>query len=447
MTFALRPGDIGQRLDALPLGAFHNRLALIIGAGLLVDGVDVYLTAGVSGALVKEGVASFGQVAQLAMATTFGLGLGGLVSGFLGDRYGRRRTMQWTILLVIIGSIGAAFSPSFEALLGWRLLTSLGLGGETVLAYAMLGEFMPPAWRGRWLARLGFLANLGMPLGLALGYFVLPNAEGWRVMLAIPGIAAIAVFILRRQLTESPRWLQSRGRHAEAASIVAQIETGAAVAGASVQDGAVDPSAAKTSVPRVRLFTSANRGKLAAAIAINIAIMSAIFGFVSWLPAFFVQSGLDIANSTLFAGVMSLGAPIGTLIGMLITDRIERKWGVVVTSLLAIGLGVAYASADGAAGIMISGLAMVITLYVFGTLGLIGYVPELFATGVRMRAIGLCATIGRAFIFVLPLAVVVLFERFGQAGVVALVSTILAIQASVVAIVGVRTRGRALEAV
>jgi MFS transporter, putative metabolite:H+ symporter len=442
----LAPSDIGQRLDALPLGAFHNRLALIIGAGLLVDGVDVYLTAGVSGALVKEGVASFGQVAQLAMATTLGLGLGGLISGFLGDRLGRRRTMQWTIVLVIVGSIGAAFSPSFEALLGWRLLTSLGLGGETVLAYAMLGEFMPPAWRGRWLARLGFLANLGMPLGLALGYFVLPNAEGWRTMLAIPGIAAIAVFILRRQLTESPRWLQSRGRHAEAERIVAQIETGAAIVGASARDTS-GPSVAKTSAPRVRLFTSENRGKLAAAIAINIAIMSAIFGFVSWLPTFFVQSGLDIANSTLFAGVMSLGAPIGTLIGMLITDRIERKWGIVVTSLLAIGLGIVYASADGAAEIMISGLAMVITLYVFGTLGLIGYVPELFATGVRMRAIGLCATIGRAFIFVLPLAVVVLFERFGQAGVIVLVSIILAIQAAVVAIFGVRTRGRALEAV
>jgi MFS transporter, putative metabolite:H+ symporter len=144
---------------------------------------------------------------------------------------------------------------------------------------------------------------------------------------------------------------------------------------------------------------------------------------------------------------MSLGAPIGTLIGMLITDRVERKWGVVVTSLLAIALGFAYANAASGVEIMITGLAMVITLYIFGTLGLIGYVPELFETAIRMRAIGLCATIGRAFIFLLPLGIVFLFERFGQGGVVALIGLILAVQALVVAVFGVRTRGRALEAV
>jgi MFS transporter, putative metabolite:H+ symporter len=445
--------SFAARLDRVPIGRFHRKLLLLIGAGLLVDGFDVYLTAGISGALVREGVANLRQIAYLAMSTSIGLGVGGFIFGSLGDRIGRRRTMQWTLLLVVLGSLAAAVSPTFPQLLGWRLLSCVGLGGETILGYATLSEFLPPQWRGRWSARLGFLANLGVPLGLFIGYFLLPQPNGWRVMLAIPGFAAAVVFLFRLKLVESPRWLASRGRDAQAEAIVRAIEATVSPDSSYPPSPAVPEDALNDVPPNIAggsqggLLSAAHRGRLAVAIAINVAIMCAIFGFVSWLPTFFAASGQSIAQSVVFAGVMAIGAPAGTLAGMLVTDKVERKWGVIVTSLLAVLLGAIYAFAKTPAAILGIGFLDVTVLYAFGTLGLVGYVPELFPTALRMRAVGLCATAGRLAVIVLPLIVVPVFSAKGQAGVVSLIGLILLVETAIVLRWGVRTKGRSLESI
>lgn len=440
-------GSVGPRLDRMPITGFHRRLAFIIGAGLLVDSIDVYLTAGVSGALLKQGVASLAQIASLAFVTALGLGLGGLVFGGVADRIGRRRTLQTTVLVVVVGSFGAALSPSFQLLLAWRFLTALGLGGEPVLGYSMLGEFMPPSKRGGWMARLGLLANMGIPLSLLIGYFVLPHPAGWRWMLAIPGVAASFVFLLRLRLPESPRWLATQGRRSEAEAVLSALETTAVLAlpPFSVLRDAAPTLADRSAHPR--LFARGNWARLIVGASVNIAIMSAIYGFVSWLPTFFASSGKSITSSLLFAGIMSMGAPTGTLIGMLITDRVERKWGLVVTSILTALLGVLYAFASTSSAIILVGFLVVTTIYVVGTFGIVGYVPELFPTALRMRAVGLCATAGRIVIIGLPFVIIPLFSALGQPGIIALVGSILVAQAAIVAFLGVPTKGRSLEAV
>ena len=97
------------------------------------------------------------------------------------------------------------------------------------------------------------------------------------------------------------------------------------------------------------------------------------------------------------------------------------------------------------AAIMVWGFADVTAIYVFGTVGLVGYTPELFPTRQRMRAVGTCATAGRAVTLALPLAIAPLFARYGQVGVVALIATLLLLQSAVVASLGVHTRGRPLR--
>lgn len=447
MADTLAARAIGARLDRMPATRFHRRLLLIVGAGLLVDGVDVYLTSGVAGALVKQGEASLQHVAALAASTTVGLGLGGFLCGLFADRLGRRPAMRWTLLVVIVGSLGAALSPSIQQLLAWRFLTSLGLGGETVLGYAMLSEFLPPALRGRWLARLALLSNVGLPLALLIGYFVLPLPEGWRWMLAIPGIAAMPVLYFRGRLSESPRWLETHGRHDEADALVSEIER----CGPQPLPPVVAPLAADEPASREKrlatLLARGNRRALLVGASICIAIMSAVFGFVSWLPTFFAAEGRDIASSALFAGLMSIGSPIGVLVGMQITDRIERKWGVVVGSLITAALGACYAFSGTTPLMLTMGFLLVTALFATGTLGLISYVPELFPTSLRMRSVGFSTTVGRAAAVGLPFAVVPVFAAAGQAGVVALISSILLAQAVIVALFGVRTKGRALEAI
>jgi len=432
-------GDVGARLDRLPLTHFHYWLALALGAGLLVDSVDIYVISGVSGALVRTGVADLGDIARLAMATTAALAIGGLVSGLLADRFGRLWVMRVTMAFIIIGGVGATLAPSFEHLLAWRVVTALALGGETVLALGMLTEFMPPGLRGRAVAGVGLIASFGLPLSLSLGFFVLPQTEGWRWMLAIPTAAGAVILILRFYLVESPRWLAARGRLKEADTIVAKIE-------ASAKGALASRTEMPTSVPADQARAPHSIwAKLATASAIHIATMSAVYGFVSWLPTFFVSSGYTIASSTLFSALMTLGAPVGTLIALLVTDRVERKWAVVVAAVSAAALGLVYALVAAPAAILGFGFLVVTTIYFAATIGLFGYVPELFPTEVRLRAIGFVSMLGRGAAFALPMLVVPIFSAWGQGGVVTLVAGALLLEAGVVALLGMRTQNRALE--
>lgn len=435
MTLA---ADVARRLDSLAIGPFHRRLALAIGAGLFVDGFDLYLAAGVAGALLKQGMADLSQVALLSAMTVVGLALGGLAAGVLADRLGRRRAMQGTLAIVLVGSLGASMASDMTQLIGWRMLTALGLGGESVLGYALMSEFLPPARRGRWLAWLGLWANIGMPLALLTGYFVLPLPDGWRWMLALPALAAVPVLVLRHRLEESPRWLAARGRAAEAEAITAAIEAQSRLC---VEETQMPPLA---SIPP---GTGSLGRRLLVGSAVHVAIISAVFGFVSWLPSFFASEGRDIATSSLFAGIIALGNPSGVLLALLVGDRVERKWGFVFSALAAALLGLGYAMVTGPAAILVMGFLVVTTIFFAGTLGMTAYVPELFPTRFRMRGVGICATAGRVAAFILPFIIVPVFTAAGQAGVIGMIALILAVQALIVALLGVASRGRPLESV
>jgi putative MFS transporter len=86
--------NAGARLDRLPLSSFHRRIMWLIGAGMFFDGFDIYLAGIVLGATVQNGFSTLDQNAKFVSATFVGMMLGSLVTGFLGDKFGRRFTYQ-----------------------------------------------------------------------------------------------------------------------------------------------------------------------------------------------------------------------------------------------------------------------------------------------------------------------------------------------------------------
>ena len=176
-----------------------------------------------------------------------------------------------------------------------------------------------------------------------------------------------------------------------------------------------------------------------------IVINTLLYGFVTWLPTFFVHQGFSIAKSFGFALVMSLGAPVGSAIGALTADRWGRKPTIIVSSLVAIVLGAIYPFVSNEVLLPVIGLLLVIPIYVLVALLFAIYVPELFPTEVRLRASGICNTLGRGATIVTPFIVVALFGHYGIVGVLALMIGLLAIQIVVVAWLGVEPTGQRLE--
>ena len=125
--------NAGARLDRLPISSFHHRIFWLIGAGMFFDGYDLYVGTTVLGATLQSKFSTLAQNAQFISLTFLGMTIGAFVTGFLGDRYGRRFTYQFNLMIFGLASLAAAFAPNMEVLNVLRFVMGLGLGAEIVV--------------------------------------------------------------------------------------------------------------------------------------------------------------------------------------------------------------------------------------------------------------------------------------------------------------------------
>jgi MFS transporter, putative metabolite:H+ symporter len=435
--------NAGARLDRLPISSFHRRIMWLIGIGMFFDGFDIYVAATVLGAMLKSGFSTMGQNAQFVSVTFIGMMLGSFLTGFLGDRYGRRFTYQANLAIFGLASLAAAFAPSIGVLILFRFIMGVGLGAENVVGYSTMTEFIPPRVRGKWLGGMSVFVVSGLPITALVGTLVIPGF-GWRTMFVLGGLGAMVVWYLRKALPESPRWLESIGRTDEADAILRGVENEVAL-----QHGALPSPASAPPVNPSRSLASLLSPLLLPRMIVGavtlIVVNTLIFGFVTWLPAFFVQGGRSIATSFGYSLVMSIGAPIGSAIGAFTSDSWGRKTTIIGASLVTILIGSFYPFIKDPVVLLIVGFLLMIPIYVLVTLLFAIYIPELFPTEVRLRASGICNTFGRGATIITPFLVVALFRSYGIGGVLCLMIGLLIVQIFVVLFLGVEPKNRRLE--
>ena len=437
--------NAGARLDRLPLSRFHRRIMRLIGIGMFFDGFDIYIASTVLGTTLQSGFSTMGQNALFVSVTFLGMMLGSFGTGFLGDRYGRRFTYQANLALFGIASLASAFAPTMGFLIVCRFFMGLGLGAENVVGYSTLAEFVPPAARGRLQGWMATFVVTGLPASALLGLLLVPSF-GWRVMFIVGGLGALVVWYLRKSLPESPRWLESVGRTAEAEALMTSIEKEV-----SAEKGALSAPSAAPTVPVSRSFSTLMTREMLVRMFVGsvvlIVINTLLYGFVTWLPTFFVSEGMTIAKSLGFALLMSFGAPVGASIGALTADRWGRKPMIICASAIAAIFGAIYPFVRDPVLLPIVGLLLVIPIYVLVALLFAMYVPELFPTEVRLRASGICNTFGRGATIGTPFIVVSLYSQYGVLGVLTMMIALLVIQILVVAFFGIESSRRSLEEV
>lgn len=440
------PVSSGARLDRLPLSRFHWKILGFIAAGAAIDAYDVYIAGGVSAAMLKEGFSTLQQNALFVSAGFFGMLIGAAMAGIVGDHLGRRASYQFNLLIFGLASIAACFAPNIETLIVLRFIMGVGLGAELVVAAGTLGEFIPPRYRGRWISLLALCINSGLVLATSIGYVVIPTL-GWRWMFAIAGVAAAIIWILRHRMPESPRWLESRGRLKEAEETVAAIEAEVEAQHGPLPDCPRTQNLTVPMAPFSALFSRAIWPRMLAAALVSIAVNVAVYGFVAWLPTFFVEQGHTIVKSLMFTTLMSFGAPAGAIVGFLIADRLGRAKGLVWFSVLTIILGSLYPMMSSPVSIAGVGFVLVTCIYTIVTFGLYGYIPELFPTHLRLRGTGASGVCGRLASMITSYLSVVLFAQFGIIGVLLMVFVCLLAMIASILVVGVDANQSSLEAV
>ena len=225
------------RLDRLPWGRFHTLVVAALGITWILDGLEVTLAGAVAGALKASPVLQFSNadVGFAASAYLAGAVLGALFFGWLTDRLGRKKLFFITLAVYLVATAATAFSWNFWSFALFRFLTGAGIGGEYAAINSTIQELIPARVRGWTDLVINGSFWIGAALG-ALGAIVLLDPAvidpeyGWRLAFLIGALLALVIFFMRLWLPESPRWLMTHGRAAEAERVVADDRAPACMA-------------------------------------------------------------------------------------------------------------------------------------------------------------------------------------------------------------------------
>ncbi len=230
--------DIPARLDRLPWGRFHTLVVVALGVTWILDGLEVTLAGAIAGALKQSPALHFSNtdVGLAGSAYIAGAVSGGVLFGWLTDRLGRKKLFFITLAVYLLATAATALSWNIWSFAAFRFLTGAGIGGEYVAINSTIQELVPARVRGWTDLAINGSFWVGAALGAAGSLVLLDPAvfdpdTGWRLAFLIGAALALVIFVMRLWIPESPRWLMTHGREAEAQAVMARIESGFTASG------------------------------------------------------------------------------------------------------------------------------------------------------------------------------------------------------------------------
>lgn len=377
-------------LDDSRIKGVHLRITALSSGGYFLDGYDISIVSVAILLLSKQFSLGVEDETLLLGSTLIGMIFGGVLGGYLTDRNGRKYIYLWDMLLFILFTVLTAISTSFSQLVIFRLLLGVAIGADYAISPTIIAEYSPVKHRGKLLTIGGLSWFIGAAVSYSVGFVFLPlGALAWRYMFLLGVIPALIVLVLRTSIPESPRWLVSQGRIAEAKESIAKVVS--------------DTSTSVTSKPEKLSFKLLfNRRFLAATIFVSVFwfILDAVTYVIALQgPTILETLGLTAAKASGTAAIIAFIAIIGGVLTFFLVDVAGRK------SITAIGfLGMAITLL--VAGFLLMGppdiLAIVLLFVAFEISQEFGpgitnsiYPQELYPTSVRATAQGFGTTISR----------------------------------------------------
>src|SRR5438552_5488921 len=213
-------------LDESPLKAIQRWLWVLSTGGTLLDGFAIFVL-GVAMPLI---IAEFhfnpdvvGLIgASLLLGAVFGAGVGGPIA----DRLGRKPLMLADMIIISAGAATSALANGPAMLFIGQFLVGVGIGIDFPVGSSYVSEVLPKRSRARMMVATIACQSVGMLLAGAITLLLLKNvsiAENCRFFLATEGIIALLFLLLRLSEPDSPHWLMTRGKFAEAAQAFIRI--------------------------------------------------------------------------------------------------------------------------------------------------------------------------------------------------------------------------------
>jgi len=388
--------DDGGVLDSLPMSSFQVWAILMIAATVILDGLDNQMLGLAAPSLIREwGIdkQSLGFVFALGFV---GMAIGTLVSGWLGDRKGRRNALLAGVAIFGAATLLTGFSTSIVMVAACKMLAGVGLGGVPGTASAMIAEFTSARWRSVAVTLGVVCVSIGGILGGVAAAIILPGL-GWRWMFYFGGMATLSfVALLYFILPESPRFLATRpARARELQAMYARM--GHAVAAPVVTILGTPLPAPKVPM-RALLQGSLKRDSLALSVAMFTG-MFMIYLMFNWAPTLLFSAGFDLSTASLGLTSFNIGGTIGAMIASLIMVRLGSRAPLIVMAFVGAIVCAALALLPIAGAKNESVLLMFLCMLgVFGSAAqsaMFAVGAHAFPTILRARGLGLMGAAGR----------------------------------------------------
>ena len=316
------------------LNAYLVKSTIVAALGGLLFGFDTAVISGTTSALTAAYHLTPALLGVTVASALWGTILGAMLAGLPGERFGRRNTLRVMAILYFISALGCAAAWNWSALVAFRFIGGLGIGGSSVLGPMYIAEIAPARLRGRLVGVFQFNVVFGILLAYFSNYVIgLQHfgASEWRWELGVSSIPAALFFIMLFTIPESPRWLVKHGRKAEAGTILQM--TGEKNFEQELED-IVQSIQVEEKLAGERLFSRRYAFPIFLAVSIGMFNqLSGINAILYYLNDIFAHAGFTKVSGNLQAVAVGATNLIFTMIAMSVIDRIGRKTLLLVGSV------------------------------------------------------------------------------------------------------------------
>ena len=432
-------------MEAVPFSRWHTKPRIIIGSATFFDAFDALSLAFVLPVLIPLWQLDLREIGYLISASYVGQLIGALAFGTLADRRGRIPAVSAAIAFMSVMGIACAFAWSYAALLAFRFLQGIGIGGEMPVAATYISELSRAKGRGRFFLLYELIFPVGLMATGQIGAVVVPQL-GWQAMFLVGALPGLAIVFLARRLPESPRWLISQQRIAEAERIIEQIEASTPERVEAAPSRAVLAAVTEQKPRWQELLSASFRRRTLVVWSLWACAYFVTNGLNNWMPTLYrTVYELDLTTALRAASLTNVAQVLLLLVCAFVIDRVGRRnWAVFAFLGGAVAL----------AGFGLSGAQSVGALMLLGTLayGIVGsvnavlylYTPEIYPTRMRAVGTGLATFWLRLASAIAPTLVALLVEARGVA-LVFLMFAGVALLGSAASTQMIETRNRRLE--
>jgi MFS transporter, sugar porter (SP) family len=366
------------------------RSTVVAALGGLLFGFDTVVISGTTQSLTDLfhlTPLSLGVTVSSALAGTI---LGSMLAGIPGEAYGRRDSLRILAVLYLVSAIGCGLAWNWTALVAFRVIGGLAIGGSSVLGPMYIAEIAPAKYRGRLVGLFQFNVVFGILLAYLSNYLIGTIGLGgteWRWKLGIAAVPAGIFLLMLFGIPRSPRWLAKKGRVKEAREVLR-------ITGEENYEQELQEIVASIDAEHHAGDTLFN-GKygLPIFLAVSIAMfnqLSGINAILYYLNQIFAQAGFSKVSSDLQAVAIGATNLIFTMIAMTLIDRVGRKklllTGAVGTTLCLAGVSYVFLS-HSHESLLVWLLVAYIAFFAFSQGAVIWvYIGEVFPN--RVRAAG-----------------------------------------------------------